>query len=287
MKIEIAFLFRIAAELLLAMGSAIFGYLYLLSPDGALRTLIRDYETRLHNDLRFLQSRLKPQNIVIAQSVAALFSSSTAVLCQEWLLILFLPFIFFLPKFWLRKKRLRRTTRIEEQLDSWLLSLANALKSGGSLGEAISSSALLIQAPISQEIDLLIKENKLGAALDQAMQNMSERIGSRSVSSALLLLRIARNTGGDLPRTLETAAAGLREISRLEGVVRTKTAEGKAQLVVIASIFPILVGALNWMDPRFLHPLAATFTGHLVIAGAVSLWLAAIFIARQVLNVDI
>ena len=43
--------------------------------------------------------------------------------------------------------------KIEKQIDGWLLALANALKATPSLGEALGSSATLIQAPLSEEIE--------------------------------------------------------------------------------------------------------------------------------------
>ena len=63
---------------------------------------------------------------------------------------------------------------------------------------------------------------------------MAARIGSRQVDSALSAILIGRQVGGNLGRVLETTAASIREMARLDGVIRTKTAEGKMQLCVIA-----------------------------------------------------
>jgi len=277
----------VAAGVLIATGAAGVGHLLLISPQSPIPIGIHNYQERLRGDLQFLHFHIDAQKILLGQLGAICAFVLVIAFSKQWL---FTPLILFFamgPKLWLQNQRLKRITRIEEQLDGWMLTLANALKASASLGEAIASSAGIMHAPIGQEIDLLIKEYKLGTALDQGMQNMSERVCSRSVSSALLTLRIARNTGGDLPKTLETAAAGLREMARLEGVVRTKTAEGKAQALVIAAIpFPLFAG-LHWIEPNFLRPLAVTFTGHLVVAAASALWLAAIAIARKVLAVDI
>jgi hypothetical protein len=79
-----------------------------------------------------------------------------------------------------------------------------------------------------QEVDLALKEMKVGSTLDQALLHMAARVGSRQLDSALSSILIGRQVGGNLPRVLETTAGTLREMRRLEGVVRTKTAGARA-----------------------------------------------------------
>src|SRR5262249_43696229 len=116
------------------------------------------------------------------------------------------------PYFYIINQHDERLRKLEELLDSWLLMLANALKASPSLGEAISNSAKLIRPPFSEEIDLVLKEMKLGTPLDQAVLNMSRRVNSRVISSSLATILVGRQTGGDLPNILETSAGTLREM---------------------------------------------------------------------------
>ncbi|MFN2167450.1 MAG: type II secretion system F family protein, partial [Anaerolineae bacterium] len=101
------------------------------------------------------------------------------------------------------------------------------------------------------------------------------------------LLPPPKEWGGDLPAVLETSAASLRELARLEGVARTKTAEGRAQTVVIGCVPFALCGLLHQMDPGFLRPLAESFTGHLLVAGSALFWITAILAARKILVVNV
>jgi tight adherence protein B len=112
-------------------------------------------------------------------------------------------------------------------------------------------------------------------------------VHSPVVTAAIATLRVARNTGGNLNRALERAAASLRELARLAGVVRTKTAEGRAQTLVIAGIPVPLVWGLQRMDPDFLTPVWSTPTGHVVLAGAIALWAVAVLLARAIIEVDV
>jgi tight adherence protein B len=138
-----------------------------------------------------------------------------------------------------------------------------------------------------EEVDVVVKEYELGTPLDRALDNFAQRIPSKTLAGTTLALKVARRSGGNLPEMLESAAVALRELARLEGVVRTKTAEGKAQAFVIGAIPVPLILLVKWSDPHFFDPLVSSFTGHLVIAGAVVLWGLAIALARKILQVDI
>ncbi len=52
---------------------------------------------------------------------------------------------------------------------------------------------------MSEEIDLVVKEYELGTPLDRALDNFTARVASSTLSSAVLALKVARKTGGNLP----------------------------------------------------------------------------------------
>jgi len=191
------------------------------------------------------------------------------------------------PNLWLRRARVKRSERLEEQLDAFLTALTNALQANPSLGDAIASTIHLIDAPIRDEVEMVMKENALGMPLDDALERMAARSGSRVVRAAITTLKVARNTGGNLPETLRTASDTLREMARLEGVVRTKTADGRAQAIAI-SILPIPVYfGIEYMMPGYYDPMRNTLIGQGVFAAVGFLWVGAGFAAHKILAVDI
>ena len=272
---------------LLVLGLTVGVTLVLFNPQSGPRRAYRDYEATLEREVRFLLYRTTGARIARTQLAASVSLLVAAAFLEDLLLALLALPVALLPLAWLQSKHGRRVLVIELQLDSWLQLLANSLKATPSLGEGIASSAKLIRAPLGEELDLVLKEIALGTPLDQAVMNMSVRIGSRPVSGALAIILVGRQTGGDLTRILEEGAATLREMSRLEGVVRTKTAEGKSQAYVLGGIPFVLLGALYMVDPYWLQPLAETTLGYIIIAVATSLWLAAIVLARKILAVDV
>ncbi|MBD3671408.1 MAG: hypothetical protein HUJ29_11595, partial [Gammaproteobacteria bacterium] len=88
-------------------------------------------------------------------------------------------------------------------------------------------------------------------------------------------------------KIMEESAATLREMARLEGVVRTKTAEGKTQAYVLGVIPFVLIGAIHMVDEHWLDPLGSSTLGFAIISVAAVLWITAILLARKILAVDI
>jgi tight adherence protein B len=273
--------------LLVGGGAAFSAVLVVEGAASPVARLVRGYSAGVAADLRFVRKDLTPNQLWLFQGAAVLAIALWCILADRWAPLTTLPAVVALPRGLLSRARALRVTAIEGQVDTWLVILANALRATPSLGEAIESTSKLIPAPLSEELELVLSEYQLGAPLDVALKTMAERLRSRTVNVALGTLRIARTTGGNVSQTLETSAAALREIARLEGVVRTKTAEGKAQATVIAVIpFP-LIALLNYMNPDLLTPLFNTLKGYGVMAVAFMMWVVAILWARKILAVDI
>jgi tight adherence protein B len=276
-----------AGVVLLALGTTVGVSAMVLDPKSDLRRLWSRYERRLDAECRFLLLKRNGRSIARIQLAALAIVPVFAFLMGDPIyLLLWVPGA-LTPLYALRRRSSERLMRLEMQLDPWLLLLSNALKASPSLGEAIGNSAKLMRPPMAEELDLALKEMKLGTPLDQAVLNMSTRIGHPAVSSALATILVGRQTGGDLPKILEESAATLREMARLEGVVRTKTAEGKTQAYVLAVIPFVLIAAIHMVDEHWLEPLASTTLGFVIIGVAAAFWLAAIFLARRILAVDI
>lgn len=275
-------LLRAAAIVLLALVAP----LALATRGARLRASLGAYEARLELDLASLRVPTRARTIAWAQAAALVLAACLFAL-GSFVTATLLGVCAVLPRPWLQLRRSQRTTRIEEQLDGWLFGLASIMRTTPAPGRAVAYSAALVAPPLRDELETLLKEQKLGTSLDLALGRMAARIGSRTVQSALGTLRIGQASGGEIPLILERSAATLREMARLEGVVRTKTAESKAQAWLLAVLpFP-LVTTLHWLDPGFFAPLFTGLRGALVLAIATALWLCSILVARRISDVDI
>lgn len=243
------------------------------------------YESYLQRELIFVRAGFTPRQLIIAQ--LSLVLGAVALAVKTPLLGLAPLTLAAAAPLLLKNARQKRTLQLEKQVEGWLTSVARSLEAAPSLGEALEASIATCDAPMREEIEQLDNEIRLGRPIDQALSQWSERVGSRILTMAVATLLVGRETGGQLGEVLRSAAASLREMERLEGVVRTKTAEGKGQAWVISIVpFPLYLG-VKASDPTFFLPLEQTATGHLLLGIAAALWIGAILSARKILAVQI
>ncbi|MBV9950142.1 MAG: type II secretion system F family protein [Myxococcales bacterium] len=274
---------------LLLCGVAIFSaVLYFGFSDSIVSRLVARYTGHLDKTLRLLFR--EGSGKVIARWQAALF---LAVIIVEFL-VFDIPYWYAIlaaivvgPSVHLRRERSKRIAQLELQIDGFILALANSLKTVPSPAAALQAIMPILQNPTRQEIERVVAEMRVGNTLEQALVNMSARIGSKPMDSALSSVLVGLQVGGNLPAVLETTAATIREMNRLDGVVRTKTSEGRAQLWVLV-VFPFAIcAAFNWVTPGYFDILQKSFAGYMVITIAIVFWVASLVVAKKVLTVDI
>jgi tight adherence protein B len=270
----------------LGCGAAVFSWFALLEGRAFIWQRASSHLAELTREVSFLRLQLSARHIALAQLGLFLLALG-ALLAKHPLLasLAALPALGVKP--WLQVQRAKRVSALEQQLDGWMVGLASALRATPALGEGIEYSLTLVANPLHEELDFLVKEQRLGTPLDEALVRMGQRIRSRTLQTALGTLRIGQRTGGEISKILERSAGTLREMARLEGVIRVKTAEGKAQAYVLGLMpFP-LVALFQYINPEFLLPLVEKPRGHVVIAAAVVAWLLSLVATRRILRVDI
>lgn len=256
-------------------------------PEGALHRAWKRHTEALDRHARFLRLGTTGEKIAYGQLAVVLASILAAAALDEPFLLALVPVAVVAPSIVLKRRHEQRVVQLEEQLDGWLVILANALRAAPSVGDAIASSQALVPAPLSEELDVTVKQMRLGTPVDKAVLDLGARVSSRTFSGGLAALLVARQTGGELSAILEETAASIREMTRLEGVLRAKTAEARAQAYVLGAIPFFLVAAIHYVDPHWLDPLAETTLGMLITVVSSLLWLGAILLARRILAVDL
>jgi tight adherence protein B len=123
--------------------------------------------------------------------------------------------------------------------------------------------------------------------MDEALGDLSARCHSRNVDAIVTALTVGRQTGGELPKVLETTAGVLRETMRVEGVMESKTSEGKAQVWVMGMLPFVFGGALQIIDPEWMQPLFKDPIGWAIILFACCLEAVGIALVRKFTRIDV
>ena len=220
------------------------------------RTRWKQYERWADGELKLIFSPMRARQLARKQVLFAIAGLVGGILLGSvpFGIILF-AFLGYLPIYQLARDKSQRRERIDAQLDSTLQSLANTILVTQNLEDAFETIARQFDPPIAQECDVLVKQVRLGMPMDQALKELSLRVKSRNVDGLVTALTIGRQTGGELPKVLETIAGVLRETMRVEGMMAAKTSEGKAQGVVMGMLPLLFGGALQVIDPEWMRPL--------------------------------
>lgn len=250
-----------------------------------LEVALRSYKAWLDAELRFLHSRVRAQRVIVAQGVVVVAGCLMARADWRALSIVAVGLLGTYPFFKIQRRK--RIERAEAQAEPLLGALKRALAAAPSVGEAVASAQRVVDAPLKEELRVVLEEFHLGTPLEVALEHMVDRLGGPNLRAAILTLTLGHRGGGRLEVAIETTAAALREMERLEGVLRTKTAEGKAQTAVISVIPFFLMYAVQWASPGYLQPLLESTKGSLLLAVAAVLWLGALLSMRKILAVDL
>ena len=185
---------------------------------------------------------------------------------------------------WLRRRRL---TSLRAQWPDATMLISGALRAGSSLPQAIAQAAREMPSPCGRELDLVVREQRLGVGLDAAMASLERRVPLEDVTLCAAALRIAQESGGNLAETLERLADTLRRKAAVEGRIDALTAQGRLQGWVMAAL-PLVVGAaLFVIEPQAMQPLVSTWQGWAVCGVVVALLVLGLHAIRRIVDIDV
>jgi len=262
--------------------------LLIFSAAGPVEELVKSYRQFVSAQIRlmFLPMTVRQfawRHVGIAVGTVAVAS----YLVDGWLLPAMAGIIgIAAPLLWLKKGVEKRRDALEAQLDSALQSMANTILVTQNLQDAFETLSIHFDAPLKQDADLIVKQMRLGTPVDVALREWSQRVKSRPIDAIVTALTVGRLTGGDLPKVLNATSAVLRETIRVEGVMKTKTSEGKAQAAVIAGV-PVFFGfVMNFIDPAWMRPLFHDPVGWVLLGIACLLEGIALILVRKITTLD-
>jgi len=245
---------------------------YVQSIDGRLRRL-------------FLPAQGKA--ILIAQVLSMVTACAIAVAIRQPYALLFTPCILFGPHFAILRLEKERRQKIDAKVDAFTVALANALRATPNIARALGTVAASSAFPLNQELSQTLRELRVGSTLEQALTDLSARVGSTTLDTTISALLIGRRVGGNIPEILSETGASLREMNRMHAVLRSKTADGRVQTGVLA-VFPVgIVLTFDLLSPGYFTPLTQTAIGSLIAIAAGVLWIAALALSHRIMKVQL
>ena len=194
---------------------------------------------------------------------------------------------FTVPGKIVRMMREKRRIKFNNQLVDSLGSMSNALRAGFSLNQAFESVAENGEPPISQEFKVVLQQMRIGMTFEEALANMDARIGSDDLTLVITAMDIARKTGGNLTEIFDRISETIRGRMRIERRVRTLTAQGRLQGLVVSAM-PVLLGvAMTILKPEVMIPFLTSLSGLVAVAVAIGLVSLGWVVIRKIVKIDV
>ncbi len=204
--------------------------------------------------------------------VMGVVAGGIALLVPRWLLV------------FLRHQRLRR---FNAQLVDGLTSMSNALKAGFSITQAVEAVVKEGKNPLAQEFSVFLQQIRVGVRFEDGLANLEQRVGSDDLTLVVRAIEVARLTGGNLTEVFGKIAETIRERLRIEGRIRSLTAQGRLQGIVVG-LMPALLGlALFFMDPRMMMSFFNSTIGFIILGAVVILEIAGALMIRKIIKIDV
>lgn len=181
----------------------------------------------------------------------------------------------------------RRIKAYSLQMVDALQLLSNGVRAGLSVPQAIGMIVDEMPAPISQEFNVLLQQNRIGMPLEECFENLAKRVPLEDNDMFVSSVNILRETGGNLAETFDTIVDVIRERVRLQQKVDTFTAQGMFQGMTIGAM-PYMLGFVYFLqDPNSMTPLFTTPVGLIMLFLAVILDIAGIYVIMKIVKIKI
>lgn len=182
----------------------------------------------------------------------------------------------------------RRMGKIRELFPQAVGMAVQALKVGQTLPQVIEYLSRECPEPLAVEFAQTRAEMDLGAPVEGALANMSERSGSfQEFEQFLECYRVSRRTGASLARLLEVLLEGLEEKNRLLRKMDAMTAQARLSGLMMGFLPVVLALVFFFMDPALLLPLFTQSAGWAILALALLLETVGFLWIRHILRLEV
>jgi len=192
-----------------------------------------------------------------------------------------------LPRLVLARLAIRRREVIAAGLPDALAQIAGSMRAGATFITAIQAMVDEQKGPLGQEFGLLLREHRVGARLDEALDNLGERVQSEDMDLVISAALIAQEVGGNLAEILQRLSVTLRRKLEMEGKIRALTSQGILQGRVVTALPFMILLALLFIEPTATRPIFSSLLGWCFLAVIIVMQILGGLMIRKIVRIDI
>lgn len=175
----------------------------------------------------------------------------------------------------------RRLRSFEEQFEQAATTMANSLRAGQSLAQAMAAVEREYGPPLGTEFRQALQEYQAGLALIEAIDGIRQRVPCPEAAFFVRALAIHGVTGGNVAGVLTNVSRIIRQRRLMRGEVAAKSGEARLTAAVLAALPGLLAGYLFIVDRDMLAPLLTTTLGRAGLVYAILSWLVGMVVINR------
>ena len=180
-----------------------------------------------------------------------------------------------------------RCSKFTDQMVDGLTIMANGVKAGLSITQAMERVVENLPNPISQEFGLALSQIRVGMSVEEALTELGERIPRPDVQMFVTSINVLKETGGNLAETFATIVTVIRERQKVEKKIEAMTAQGLTQGMIITAVPVLLIGVFFFMDPNYVKPMFTTSVGLIIVFVILALQIIGWFMIKKIVKIQV
>jgi len=192
-----------------------------------------------------------------------------------------------LPYRKLKFQRSRRLKALNSALPDAIDLMARALRAGHSMNSAIEVVAEQSAQPLASEFQQVAQQQKLGIHFRDAVIQLTSRIPSKDLHFLVTAILVQKETGGDLTEILDRTVDVIRDRIRIEGEIKTYTAQGRLTGWILGLLPIVILVLINIVNPGYTHVLFHDPLGQKLLYAGCALIIIGSLIIRSIVNIEV
>ena len=210
-----------------------------------------------------------------------------------FLYFLSIPFCFVYPL--IKKEELiqKRKKDFLLQFKEALLILSAFVSAGYSIENSIKESINELKliygetSLIVSEFSLLNNKLKINKSIEQAIEELADRVALEEVSNFSMIIRIAKRSGGNLIDIFERSIKVISDkISIKEEIITFISSKIFEQKIM--NIFPIImILYINFSSPNYFKAMYTSLIGRVVMSISLLIYILAIYVSKKIMDIRV
>ena len=192
-----------------------------------------------------------------------------------------------LPFLWFMLKVKKRKQLFDSQILHLTMTLANGLRSGQALPQALDAASRRMGDPMHEELALVLNESRYGLDLAEALERLYTRMPGEDLRLLITSIRLTLQSGGSLSDVLGRMVEMIRSRTEFHEKLKTMTAQGRFEAIAMSLAPAFVYVLLRLIDPELMKPLTATLAGWCTIGGVAIMIAIGFFVISRIVTIEV